>query len=124
MSGCTSARSTLGTTDSSCYKSLPTALQAVRGHGHFVGIHLYTLSKFAKIAPRLVDDLGGQHITKATRVCVAAYEGTYTSSDVSKPLGRASGKLAVVVVNAANQHLLGTAIIKRPPLHFGHPHVG
>ncbi len=76
------------------------------------------------MAPRLVDDLTDRFKTNATRVCVAAYEGNFTSADVSKPLGRASGKLAVVVVNAANQQLLGTDIIKRAPLRFGHPHVG
>jgi hypothetical protein len=124
MSGCTSARSSLGTTDSACYESLPTAAQAVMGHGHFVGIHLFTKTQLTKMAPRLVDDLADKFKTTATRVCVAAYEGTFTSADVAKPLGHASGKLAVVVVNAANHQLLGTDIIKRAPLRFGHPHVG
>jgi len=124
LSGCTSARSSLGTTDSSCFQALPTASQAVRHHGHFVGIHLFTLATLAKVAPRLVDDLLDKQTTKATRVCVAAYEGNFTSAEVVKPLGRSSGKLAVAVVNASNEQLLGTDIIKRPPLHFGHPHLG
>lgn len=123
LSGCASARSSLGTSDSSCYLDLPTAAQAVAGHGRFIGIHLFSRSQFEKAAPRLTKLLSDANST-AAHVCVAAYEGNFSASGVMKPLGRSSGKLAVVVVDAANQRLLGTVIISRAPLHFGHPHVG
>jgi hypothetical protein len=124
LSGCAAVRTNLGTTDSSCFLSLPTAAHAVSDHGRFVGIHLFMLSEFSKLAPKLVDDLADAHVTGATHVCVAAYEGNFTASQVAKPLGRSSGRLAVVVVDASNQKLLATIILTRPPLHFGHPHVG
>jgi hypothetical protein len=124
LSGCAAVRSNLGTTDSPCFLSLPTAAHAVGDHGRFVGIHLYVLSQFTKLAPNLVDDLMDAHVTRATHVCVAAYEGQYTASEVDKPLGRSSGGLAVVVVDASNQKLLATVILRHPPLHFGHPHLG
>jgi hypothetical protein len=124
LSGCAAVRSNLGTTDSSCFLSLPTAARAVSDHGRFVGIHLFVLSQFSKVAPKLVDDLADAHVTNATHVCVAAYEGNFTASHVAKPLGRSSGKLAVVVIDASNQKLLATIILSHPPLHFGHPHAG
>jgi hypothetical protein len=124
LSGCAAVRTNLGTTDSSCFLALPTAAHAVGDHGRFVGIHLFVLAQFSKLAPNLVDTLADAHVTGATHVCVAAYEGTFTASEVVKPLGRSSGRLAVVVVDASNQKLLATVIVRRPPLHFGHPHVG
>jgi hypothetical protein len=124
LSGCAAVRSNLGTTDSSCFLALPTAAQAVGDHGRFVGIHLYVLAQFSKLAPNLVDTLSDAHVSGATHVCVAAYEGTFTASGVMKPLGQPNGRLAVVVVDASNQKLLATVIVKRPPLHFGHPHMG
>jgi hypothetical protein len=123
FSGCTSARSSLGTGDSSCYLDLPTAAAAVGNHGRFVGIHLFSLTQLRKKAPHLVADLTDKKST-ASHMCVAAYEGTYLSSEVQKPLTRTDGRLAVAVVDANSNKLLGTLIIKRPPLHFGHPHVG
>jgi hypothetical protein len=124
LSSCTSARSSLGTSDSSCFLDLPTASQAVGGHGHFVGIHLFSVSQLGKLAPNLMDHITDIQAAKATHVCVAAYEGQFTSANVMKPLGKSSGRLAVVVVDASNQKLIGTDIITRAPLHFGHSHVG
>jgi hypothetical protein len=123
LSSCTSARSSLGTGDSSCFLDLPTASAAVHNQGHFVGIHLFSLSQLRSTAPKLVADLTAADAT-APRLCVAAYTGQFSAAQVSKPLGRASGALAVAVVNAASKHLLATVIIKKAPLHFGHPHLG
>lgn len=123
LSGCTSARSSLGTTDSSCFLDLPAAAQGVVHHGRFTGIHLFSVTQLRKLAPRLVDELEVAHAT-APHMCVAAYEGTFSAAGVDKPLGRSSGLLAIAVVNASNRKLLATVLIKRAPLHFGHPHLG
>ncbi|HEY1832643.1 MAG TPA: hypothetical protein VGG38_20570 [Acidimicrobiales bacterium] len=124
LSGCTSPRSSLGTGDSACFLDLPAAAGAVHTHGRFIGIHRYSLAALKKTAPRLVRDLEAAHDT-ATQMCLAAYQGHYTSSGVEKPIGRrSSGTLAVVAVDASNKKVLGTLIIKKAPLHFGHPHVG
>jgi hypothetical protein len=58
------------------------------------------------------------------KICVAAYVGEFTRGSVSRPLGRSSGQLAVVVSEMPSNKLLGTVIFRHTPLHFGHPHVG
>jgi hypothetical protein len=123
LSGCVSARNSLGTSDSPCYLDLPAAARAVGGHGHFLGIHLFSLAKLGALAPHLTENLSDAKST-AAHVCVAAYEGTFTASQVAKPLGRSHGHLAVVVVDSSNQRLLATVIIAKPPIQFGHPHMG
>jgi hypothetical protein len=124
LSGCTSARSSLGTGDSSCFVDIPTAAAAVHSHGTFIGIHRYSLTALKKSAPHLDQDLTTAHST-AAEMCLAAYKGSYSSAGVEKPIGKANaGTLAVVAIDAANRHLLGTLVIEHAPLRFGHPHVG
>lgn len=121
LSGCTSARSSLGTSDSTCFLSLAPAADAVGDHGHLVGIRLFTPGQLAGLAPKLEHQLAMSRLT-APHMCVAAYEGIYTSAMVTKPVGRARGTLAVVVVNASSHQVIATVIIKKPPLNFGHTH--
>jgi hypothetical protein len=122
LAGCTSARSGLGTSDSSCYLALPTATKAVENHGRLLGVHLFTLTALEHKAPHLFQKLATR--ASSQRVCVIAFEGHFDTSSVSAPLGRPSGRLAVVVSTIPANHLLGTVIFTRPPLHFGHPHIG
>ncbi len=119
--GCTAARVGLGTTDESCYLSLPTAAKAVGGHGHLSGIRKYSLGSLKGIAPRLYQALAGD-VPKGQSVCLAAYTGHFTSSEVTKPLGRASGKLAVAVVTSPHNEVLGTLILDKIPVRFQHTH--
>ncbi len=123
LGGCTSARSSLGTSDSSCYLALPTATNAVHGHGRLLGVHLVTLSALRKEAPRIFEALAADQ-PGSQRVCVAAFQGHYESASVSDPHGRATGPLAVVVVTTPSNHLLGTYIFTRVPLRFAHSHFG
>jgi hypothetical protein len=123
LSGCTSLRSSLGTSDSSCYLALPTTSHAVRGHGRLIGIHLFSESSLRKKAPHLYGYLSTSEVAQR-KLCVAAYEGEFTKGTVVKPLGKPSGHLAVVVTETPSNTLLGTVIFRRAPLHFGHPHVG
>ncbi|HVA08111.1 MAG TPA: hypothetical protein VNG12_15345 [Acidimicrobiales bacterium] len=121
--GCTTARTNLGTSDSSCYLALPAATKAVEGHGHLLGVKLFTLAGLRKEAPRLYSlVLDGQ--PKSERVCVAAFSGNFRNDNVSHPLGRPSGHLAVVVTATPTNKLLGTAIFLQVPLRFGHSHIG
>jgi hypothetical protein len=123
LAGCSSARSSLGTSDSSCYLALPTATKAVGGHGRLLGVHLFTLTSLRHRAPRLFKDLALGH-DGSERVCVVAFSGAFDQATVSHPSGRSSGQLAVVVATTPGNELLGTVIFKRAPLHFGHPHIG
>jgi len=123
LGGCTSARSSLGTSDSSCYLALPTATQAVHGHGRLLGVHLLSLTDLRKEAPHVFDAVASKR-PGSQRVCVAAFQGHYVSASVSKPQGHASGPLAVVVISSPSNQLLGTYIFKRIPIRFSHNHFG
>ena len=84
---------------------------------------LFTLTSLSHQAPHLFKDLALGH-DGSERVCVVAFSGVFDQAMVSHPRGRSAGRLAVVVTTAPGNELLGTVIFKRPPLHFGHPHVG
>ncbi len=121
LAGCSSARTGLGTSDESCYLALPTAAKAVGGQGHLEGIRKYTISNLKGVAPRLYDSLADQ-VPKGQAVCVAGYSGTFHEDMVTKPLGRATGKLAVVVVTSPGNKVLGTLILTKTPVRFQHTH--
>jgi hypothetical protein len=123
LAGCTAARNSLGTSDSSCYLALPSATRAVGSHSKFVGVHNFTLSSLRQKDPKLFDTLVGVRAT-SQRVCIIEFAGSFTQASVNKPLGRPSGRLAVVVVEAPSNHLVGTVIFHHPPLAFAHPHAG
>jgi hypothetical protein len=111
----------LGTTDETCYLQLPTAAKAVGGHGHLEGVRKYSIASLKPVAPRLYDYLADQ-APKNQAVCLAAYTGHFTSSMVTKPLGRKAGKLAVAVVTSPHNKVLGTMILNRIPVRFQHTH--
>ena len=119
---CSSARSDLGTTDESCYLTLPTAARAVGGHGHLEGVRKFTFSDLQGMAPRLYGHLAHGDVAPKQAVCLAAYTGHFTASEVTKPLGRQSGTLAVAVVTTPANRLLGTLILTKLPVRFEHTH--
>jgi len=123
LAGCTSVRSDLGTSDSSCYIALPVAARAVGPHGRLIGVHLVTLGALRRRAPEIFDALTGQPAADQ-RVCLVAFAGSFTSGSVSKPLGLPSGTTAVVVSKIPSNALIGTVIIHGASLRFGHPHIG
>ncbi len=122
LASCSSARTDLGTTDESCYLALPTAAKAVGGHGHLEGVRKLSFGSLQTMAPRLYARLAHQ-AGKKQSVCIAGYTGHFTSSEVSKPLGRPSGTLAVAVVTGTGNKLLGTLILTKLPLRFQHTHL-
>ena len=121
FAGCTSARAGLGTSDESCYLALPTASKAVGGHGHLTGIRKYRVQDMKNLAPRLYDYLSDQ-ASKTQVICLAGYTGVFSKGMVEKPIGRATGKLAVVVVTSPGNKVLGTLILKKLPVRFQHTH--
>jgi hypothetical protein len=121
--GCTTARSDLATSDSTCYRAIPTATNAVRGHGHLLGVERSSLATLRRQAPVLLREVSSGQSSSQT-VCVIAFEGRFTSASVAEPHGRSSGRLAVVVTTTPTDHLLGTLVFRQPPLSFGHAHFG
>jgi hypothetical protein len=123
VADCTTARSDLGTSVSSCYHALPTATKAIRMHGHLLGVQEFTLGTLQRQAPGLYRDLAA-HPSLGQRICVVAFSGTFDAAAVADARGLQSGRLAVVVSTTPENRLLGTVILPRPPLRFGHAHVG
>jgi hypothetical protein len=125
LTGCTSARSSLGTSDDSCYLALPTAAQAIGtgSHGHMVGLREFTVKGLKGTAPHLYKSLSGS-APASQSICVVAYTGHFQSGDVTNPQGHPTGTFAVVVATSPANKVLGTFIFERVPLHFGHTHVG
>jgi len=121
LASCTSARSSLGTSDSSCYLALPTANEAVHGHGHFLGVKLFTVGSLRHTAPHLYTELH-QENAATQKVCAVAYSGNFSSTSVKDPRGKPSGRLAVVVSTSPSNRLLATVIFTRIPLRFNHSH--
>ena len=123
LAGCTAARNSLGTSDSSCYLAIPSATHAVGPHSKFIGLHQFTLASLRQKDPGLFDSLTAVKPT-SQRVCIIEFVGSFTQASVQKPLGKPSGRLAVVVTEAPTNHLVGTVIFHHPPLNFAHSHVG
>jgi hypothetical protein len=121
--GCTSARSNLGTSDSSCYLALPTAAKAVGPHTRLLGVRLLTVADLRHQAPRLSKQLSATG-SSTQRVCVLAFSGRFTSTSVSRPHGRPEGQVAVAVLTSPSNKLLGTFILERIPIRFSHSHIG
>ncbi|HUD16248.1 MAG TPA: hypothetical protein VMQ59_03255 [Acidimicrobiales bacterium] len=123
LAGCTSVRSNLGTTDSSCYLGLPSATRAEGSSGRLTGVHRYSLKTLRQKAPQLLAALPSGY-RSSQQVCVFAFSGSFTRSSVTKPLGAATGPVAIVVATSPSNQLIGTVIVPHVPLHFGHPHLG
>lgn len=122
LASCSSARTDLGTTDESCYLALPTAAKAVGAHAHLEGVRKFTFSALHGVAPRLYGQLQHDGVAPKQAVCVAGYSGHFTATEVTKPLGRSTGTLAVAVVTTPANHLLGTLILTKLPVRFQHTH--
>jgi hypothetical protein len=118
VTGCTTARSDLGTSAGSCYLALPTATKAVGGEGHLLGVQPFTLDSLRRQAPDLYRELPTGYAA-STRLCVVAFSGRFDAASVSDARGRSSGDLAVVVSTTSGNHLLGTVIFPKPPLRIG-----
>lgn len=121
--GCTSVRSNLGTSDSSCYLALPAATHAVGSPSRLLGAHLLTLADLRRQAPKLVTQLSPKG-RPTQSLCVLAFSGHFTSAQASKPHGHPTGKVAIVILTRPSNELLGTFILPRVPLRFSHFHIG
>ncbi len=123
LAGCSAARSNLGTSESACYLAIPTASQALGGHGRLAGVHLFTGASLHHQIPRLSGRLTVPR-PGTQRLCVFEYTGSFTTESVAEPLGSPEGRFAVVVVTTPANHLLATVILDHPPYRFDHTHIG
>jgi hypothetical protein len=123
VTACTTARSDLGTSVGSCYRSLPAATRAVHGSGHLLGVQEFTVGWLHRHAPGLYRELATNQ-APGKRVCAIAFSGHFEAASVTGPRGLASGQLAVVVSTESGSHLLGTVIFAKPPLRIGRSRAG
>lgn len=123
LAGCTAARNNLGTDDSGCYVTLPAAVRAVHGTGHLAGVRLEAVKSLRRRAPRVyaIATAPGLHVRQ---VCLVAFHGRFRAGRVERPRGKPYGRLAVVVLEYPDSRLLGTVLLVRAPVQFGHSHLG
>ena len=122
LGGCTSARSNLGTSVSSCFSSLPAATRAVGGHGHLVSVHLVTLKSLEHVAPGVYRSLHTGQEPK-TRVCAVLFSGRFASHSVERPRGNPAGPLAVTVLDTPSNDVVGTVIFRHTLQQLGPRHI-
>jgi len=127
VAGCTSARDTLGTNSSPCFRALALSADAVHDRGVFAGVRLVSASTLKKI-PRVDDVLSQRSSTRLHNVCVMAYRGTFRPSQVKRPAGRVppsgEGHFAIVVVSTPQNVLLATFVLEKEPVRFRHLALG
>ena len=112
LGACTSVRTNLGTESSNCYLTLPTAVGAVHGQGHLVGMRLINTSALVKPVPALGTPPG----RAATQVCLVAFGGRFAAADVERPVGSPEGSVAVVETSYPAARVVATWL--------GPPHAG
>ncbi|HUY22111.1 MAG TPA: hypothetical protein VMV22_07195 [Acidimicrobiales bacterium] len=123
LSGCTSARDTLGTNSSPCFRALALAEDAVHGRGSFAGVRLVSAAQLDTV--HHVDGvLKKRSTTPLHNLCLVSYRGRFRLDQVSRPAGRrpasGSGHFAIVVVSSPQNVLLATFVLEREPLRFEH----
>jgi hypothetical protein len=129
LGACGAGRNVLGTNTSPCFLALPVAKRAVEGHGSLAGVRLVDTARLRDPGGRamraLLDLLPGP---VPQEVCVVAFTGSYTLSQVELPAGFPPagevGRYAIVVVTIPRSMLLGTFVVRHAPLVFIHAHVG
>jgi len=127
LGACTSARDTLGTNSSPCFRALPVAEDAVHDHGTFAGVRLVAATALKQFN-HLYADLEGRSATPLRNLCIASYHGTFSLDDVGRPAGNAPaggvGRIAIVVVSTPQNVLLATFVLQKEPVRFRHYMLG
>ena len=122
-SACTAARDTLGTNSSPCFRALAIASDAVHDRGTFAGVRLVAVSAL-KSVKHVGEMLQARSSTPLHNLCVVSYRGTFRPSEVARPAGRVpasgTGRFAIVVISTPQNKLLGTFVLEREPVRFGH----
>ena len=127
LAGCTSARNTLGTNSSVCYRALAVAEDAVHSKGQFAGVRLLSLSSLTRsshVRAVLTARAGGS----LHSVCLVSYRGEFRLDQVQRPAGLTPsggvGHFAIVAVSVPRNVLLATIVLEREPVRFRHYEFG
>jgi hypothetical protein len=124
MTACAATRNELGLNDGLCYVALPAANAAVHGRGSLIGLRLRRVSDLRAVHQLVpVPRSRGRRLNSGARLCLVAFRGAFSARNVRRPRGQPAGRVAVVVLTYPGNRVLGTVILDRPPLPFGHPHL-
>jgi len=127
LSGCTSARNTLGTNSSLCIRALAVARDAVHNQGQFAGVRLVKVSTLTPY-PHLHQVVTARSSGPLRDVCLVSYRGRFRLDQVDRPTGRAPpggiGRFAIVVVSLPRNALLATVVLEHEPVRFRHYEFG
>jgi len=113
LGACAAPRQTLGTRNSACFRSLPTAKAAVHDSGRLVGVRRVSRDTLLK-------DFPNAQLPPGKDFCVVGFSDDYRNDKVDHPAGAPIGKYAVVVVNMRGTTALQTFLLDRIPLHLKH----
>jgi hypothetical protein len=127
LSGCTSARDTLGTNSSPCFHALALSADAVHDRGVFAGVRLVSASSLVKLH-HLEAVVKQRSTTPLHNVCLVAYRGDFHLTQVQRPAGATPlsgvGHFAIVVISTPQNKLLATFVLAKEPVRFRHLALG
>jgi hypothetical protein len=110
LAACAAPRQTLGTRNSACFRSLPTAKAAVHDAGHLVGVRRVSRSTLLRAFP-------SAQLPPGRDFCVVAFSDDFYKAQVDHAAGAPTGKYAVVLVTMRGTTALQTLLTDRIPLH-------
>ena len=113
LGACAAPRQTLGTRNSACFRSLPTARTAVHDSGRLVGVRRVSRNTLLHAFP-------SAQLPSGNEFCVVGFSDDYRNDKVDRPAGSPIGKYAVVVVTMRGTTALQTFLVDRVPFHLRH----
>jgi hypothetical protein len=129
LGACGAGRGALGTNAGRCFAALPVAKQAVGGRGSFAGVRRVDVARVTARSERAMHDLLDLlPVPPPHDICLVAYTGSFTPSQVERPVGPPPpggvGRYAIVAVTTQKPELLATFVVRHAPLNFARVHVG
>ena len=115
LAACGGRGAALGTTSNACFHALPPAVASVHHRGRLIGVRLVDPAHLRSAAIRSA-------LPPRQKVCLVAFSGGFTPSDVYQPIDQHSGQYVVVAVRPDGSRVLGSLIVRQLPLAFRHSH--
>ena len=115
LAGCGGRGAALGTTSSACFHALPPAVSSLHHPGRLVGVRLVDTARLRDAAVR-------NALAPRRKLCLVAFSGGFSPSDVTRPIDQRSGPYVVVAVRPDGSAVVASLIVRRLPLAFRHSH--
>jgi hypothetical protein len=127
LTACGAGRDAFGSGAGPCFMALPAARSATKGHGRLAGVALTDRARLTPRANRELFNLLMLLPRRAARdVCVVAFRGRFTPVQVRQATGPpppgGAARFAIAVVRVPKPVLLGTFLVRRPPIAVNRSH--